>query len=244
VRLPTICIVCSILVWSVVFICKADVLPTPVTPTDSEINVTGHAEIDMKPDVAYATLGVVTQAAAEPDAVSQNATKATAVKAALIKGGVAEDDVDTQYYQVSPQYDYRSTPAVLVGYQVTNEFKVTIHNLPKAGVIVDRASQAGANQVDGISYDLADKTGANNQALAAAVANARSKADLMAGAAGVSLGRLIELSEGTESSPRPVYPMMMRAAAAQSQQATTPLTPQDIVVTADVTAQYAIGYSK
>jgi uncharacterized protein YggE len=210
------------------------------------ITVNGHAEVDAKPDVAYASLGVVTQAPAQVDAISQNAEKANAVKQALIKAGVADEDIKTDYYQVQPQYDYRSTPAVLVGYQVSNFFKVTIRNLPKAGVIVDHASQAGANQVNGITYDLSDRDQVEGQALASAVTNARSKADLVAGVAGVSVGRLLNLTETSNEPQQSPGPIFMRAemAAAVPAAAPTPLRPQDIVITADVTALYAIGYVK
>ncbi len=213
------------------------------SPTNG-ISVTGHAEVDVKPDVAYATLGVVTEADDEADAVAKNATTATAVKQALLKGGVVDDDIRTQYYQIDPQYDYRSSPAVLAGYQVSDVFKITVHNLAKAGVIVDHATQAGANQVEGITFDLADRSQVEGEALAAAVANARSKADLMAGAAGVSLGRLIDLAEVTTPTRGPVYPMMMRAAEPSPPPPTTPITPQDINIIADVTALYSIGYGK
>jgi len=207
------------------------------------LTVTGHAEIDAKPDVAYADLGVVVQAPAQADAVAMAATKSAAVKAALIKAGVLDDDIKTDYYQVSPQYDDRTTPSVLVGYQVSNFFKVAIHNLPKAGVIVDRATDAGANQVNGVTFDLIDRDSVEGQALAAAVTNARSKADLMAGAAGVTLGRLINLTETSndQSLPRPMFFAAARAAAAPD---TTPIQQQDIVITSDVTAFYAIGYGK
>jgi uncharacterized protein YggE len=230
-------------------LCSADeALPLiPYASSNQGISVTGHAEVNAKPDIAYANLGVVLQAPNQDDAVSQDATKADAVKAALIKAGVAEADIKTDYYQVQPEYDYKSSTPVLVGYQASNFFKVSIHNLPKAGVIVDKASQAGANQVNGVTYDLTDRTQVEAQALAAAVTNARSKADLMAGVAGVTVGRLLNLDETGEqtSQPRP-FPMFMRAnaAAAAPAEPPTPLTPQDIVITADVTALYAIGYGK
>ncbi len=227
---------------------KAEIISPMMAPSASNlgISVSGHAEVDAKPDVAYADIGVVTQAATQADAASQNATKMDAVKAALTKSGVADIDIKTNYYQIEPQYDYRSSPAVLTGYQVSNFLKVTIRNLPKAGLIVDHATQAGANQVNGVNYDLADRNQVEAQALAAAVTNARSKADLMAGVAGVTVGRLLNLDETNQEQPRPVMPMMMNRAMASSAASapTTSLTPDTIVITADVTALYAIGYGK
>ena len=88
---------------------KAEIISPMMAPPVSNlgISVSGHAEVDAKPDVAYADIGVVTQAATQADAASQNATKMDAVKAALTKSGVADIDIKTNYYQIEPQYDYR-----------------------------------------------------------------------------------------------------------------------------------------
>jgi uncharacterized protein YggE len=221
-----------------------DVPIIPAQSTQNGITVSGHSEIDAKPDVAYATLGVTVQAPAQADAVSQAAAKSTAVKDALIKAGVANADIQQDSYQVQPQYDYHTSPGVLVGYQVANMFKVTIHNLPKVGVIVDKATQAGANQVNDVTYDLTDRSVVQGQALAAAVTNARSKADLMAGAAGVTVGRLISLQEnGGQQTVRPM-PMMFGMARNVAAAPTTPIQQQDIIIDANVTAFYSIGYGK
>lgn len=202
----------------------------------------GHAETRVKPDILRATLGVVTTSRSQADAVSANAARMKAVLAALHGGGVADKDIQTQYYTVQPQYDYNKSPAIMTGYQVSNSLIVTIHDLAKGGVIVDQATSAGANDVSGLSFDLSDRKKAEGAALVAAVANARSKADLMAGAAGVSLGRLVSLDEGSTPTYSPVM-FKGRSMAADSAE-TTPIVPQEIVVTADVTVVYDIDAAK
>ncbi|BDI34023.1 SIMPL domain-containing protein [Capsulimonas corticalis] len=202
------------------------------------ITAHGHAETKVKPDILKATLGVTTISRSQADAVSANATRAKAVLAALHSGGVADKDIQTQYYTVQPQYDYKKSPAVLTGYQVSNSIQVTVRDLTKGGVIIDQATKAGATDVNDLTFDLSDRKKAEGAALVAAVANARSKADLMAGASGVSLGRLISLDEGTAPTFEPVM-FKSRAMAADTSD-TTPVVPQEIVVTADVTVVYDI----
>ncbi len=204
------------------------------------VTVNGHAEIQVKPDVAYVTLGVVTQSRDQAEAVRVNATRTQAVTSLLVKSGIPDKDIQTDNYTIDPQYDYRNKPVVLTGYQVTDTLRVTVHNLPKLGIIIDKAVQAGANQANGVTFDLADRSKTQDEALAEAVADARRKADLMAGAAGVALGHLISLTE-TTSLTQPAVEDQAAAPPPPSAQPATPITPQQITVSEDVTAIYAIG---
>lgn len=203
------------------------------------LTAAGHAELKLKPDIAVITLGVVTQARDQADAVKTNATRASAVLNALKQAGIAEKDIQTQFYGVQPQYDYNAQPPVLTGYQVTNSLQVTVRDLAKTGQVIDKITEVGANQINGVSFDLADRTKAQGDALIMAVLIAKGKATGMAQAAGVTLGRLMSLTEGTVAPVQPVF--MVAARAAGPAQASTPVEAQQIVITADVTAVYAIG---
>ncbi len=201
------------------------------------ITVHGHAEIMLKPDIARLTVSVTTNAPHQADAARNNATQATALLKALKAAGIASDDIQTSGYTVQPQYEYpKDGKQVLNGYQVTNSMDVTIRNLDKIGAIIDKAVQSGATQIDGPNYDLANRSQGEGEALTAAIANARSKADLMAGAAGVSLGKLTSLTE--DSAPRVVPLVFAREAMADAP--STPISTQKITVTADVTEIYAL----
>ncbi len=200
----------------------------------------GHADLKVKPDIARITISVTTQADQQAAAAQDNARRTTAVLAALKTAGVADKDIQTDNYNVQPQYDYKPSPPVLTGYQVINSVQVTLRNLSRAGMVMDKATGAGATEVSGLSFDLADRTAAERQALAQAVTEARSKADAMAQAAGVGIGRLLSLSEGSPVVIQPLFqPRMMAAAAAP--QPSTPVEANEITVTADVTAVYAIS---
>jgi uncharacterized protein YggE len=119
---------------------------------------------------------------------------------------------------------------------------VTLRDVSKAGLIVDKATDAGATAVDGVQFDLADQSRAQGLALIDAVRNARIKADLIAGAAGVDLGRVLSISEGTAPTIQPLMFQARVAVAAAAQP--TPIQDQDIDITADVTVSYSIDYSR
>ena len=208
------------------------------------ITVNGHGEVKVKPDIALVTLTVTTQSADQALAVRDNAVRTTATLAALRGTGIAEKDIQTQSYTVQPQYDYKPSPPVLTGYQVQNSVQVTVRDLTKVGLVIDKATAKGVGaEIGGVSFDLSDRAASQSVALSLAVKSAKLKAGVMGDAAGVGLGRLLTMSEGG-SSPI-VRPMMaMRAMAATGATPETPISEQQIVVTADVTLVYALGAAK
>jgi uncharacterized protein YggE len=218
--------------------------PAPMMAISEGITAQGHGEIKVKPDIAQVTVAVTTQSKDQAEAVSQNATRTTATLAALRGSGIAEKDIQTQSYTVQPQYDYRVSPAVLTGYQVTNSVQATVRDLTKVGLVIDKAIGAGASEVNNVSFDLADRTQAQAQALAIAVVTAKIKATVMAQAAGVDLGRLMTMTEGSAPAVQLVQPVFMRAMAKSADAATTPIADQQITVTADATLTYAMGAAK
>ena len=112
--------------------------------------------------------------------------------------------------------------------------RVTIRDIAKSGGILDKVVSAGANQVNGIAFDTADKQSANDAALKAAIAEARRKADIMADAAGVKLARIVSVSTAEGSGP-PVFARMSRAAAS------APVMPGQQAVTTSVSLTFEIA---
>ena len=218
--------------------------PQTLTAISEGITAQGHGEIKVKPDIAQVTVAVVTQSKDQAEAVSQNAAKTTATLAALKGAGIAEKDIQTQSYTVEPQYDYRTSPAVLTGYQVTNSVQATVRDLTKVGLVIDKTIGAGASQISGVSFDVADRSKPQSQALALAVSSAKLKATVMAEAAGVDLGRLLTITEGGAPVFQPVQPVFMRAMAKSAADTATPIADQQITVTADATLTYAMGAAK
>ena len=219
------------------------VVPLQYPGVSKGITAQGHGEVKVKPDIALVTITVTTQSTNQAEAVSQNAEKSTTVLAALRDAGIVEKDIETQSYTVQPQYDYNVSPAVRTGYQVQNSVQATVRDLTKVGLVIDKTTAGGASEIGGVTFDLSDKGAAESAALSQAVASAKQKADVMASAAGVGLGRLLTMTEGSaEPVVRPVYAMRAMAPAAQSP--ATPINDQQITVDADATLIYAMGEAK
>ena len=204
----------------------------------------GTGEVRVKPDIARLNMGVQTQDKDVQRASSDNATRTQSLIAALRGAGVAERDIQTAGFSISPQYDYRPRPAdangpqqpILTGYIVSNEVRVVVRRVENAGRVLDAGIRAGANTAGGISFDLNDALPVRDEALRRAVADAYRKAAILSTAAGTGTIRVVALVEGSaEAPPRPMF-SMARAAGAE---ASTPIQAGEIVVSANVTAYYA-----
>ena len=206
----------------------------------------GHGEVKAKPDIARLTAGVVTQGKDQAQATQDNARRMTALLAAIKGLKIADRDIQTQGYSVEPQYDYNNGHGpILTGYQVTNSVQVTLRDLSLAGALIDRATQAGASQVNGLSYEISNQDAVQDRALGKAVADARRRAQTMADALGVGLGSPLSLNDGGAASPVvPLFQMRRVGMAASDAAPTTPISAQEITVTADVTLVYAMGAAK
>lgn len=216
----------------------------PAAALGEGLTAHGHGEVKAKPDVAYMTVSVTTQSKDQAQAVSDGAVRATATLKALKGAGLTDKDLQTLSYTVQPQYDYQASPPVLTGYQVQNTVQATVRDLTRVGRVIDAATGAGAGTaggttIGGVTFDLSDRGRAESLALALAVTSARSKAAVMAQAAGVEMGRLLSLTEGGSPAVQPVYGVALRAAAPSRPE--TPIADQQITVSADATLVYALG---
>lgn len=204
------------------------------------INLSAYGETEIAPDMATISLGVMTEGATAAEAMQANATKMSQVMAALRKGGLPERDIQTSSLNLSPRYRYEDNkPPILTGYQASNQVTITVRDLKRLGPAVDASVGAGANQVNGISFGLADSTAAENAARQKAVKALAAKADLYAQATGHRVSRLINLSEGGASYPNPPMPMMVKAFA-QREMADTPVSPGEVKIRVDVSAVYEL----
>jgi uncharacterized protein len=206
------------------------------------VSVTGEGHAFAKPDQAQISMGVVSDAKTAAVALKTNTDKMNSLMSTLKSKGIAEKDILTSNFSVNPQYRYdningQQRPSI-VGYQVSNEVHVKIRNLPTLGDILDAVITAGANNVNGISFSLAEPDSVLDQARQKAMADAKRKAELYAGAAGVKVGRVLYITEssGTIQPPRPMMMMAARAEMAQS----VPISAGEQESTAAITVVYAI----
>lgn len=205
------------------------------------IAVSGLGEVKARPDMATISSGVVTEGATAKEALARNNTAMNAVIAALKNAGVSEDDIQTSDFSVSPKYPpyqpNQTTAPRIVGYTVSNQVTAQVKDLAKLGPILDALVQAGSNQINGISFGLNEPKAKLDEARKEAVADARAKAELYAKAAGVSLGKVIQISESTGVVPMPMYKMEARAAAAD---ASVPIAAGQQTIAANVSITYEI----
>ncbi|KOF21341.1 membrane protein [Ensifer adhaerens] len=182
------------------------------------ITVAGEGRSSIAPDMAILQLSVVKDAKTAREALDANNKTMAEVLEALKAGGIAERDLQTSGFSVNPQYNYPTNndggnrPPELIGYQVANGVSVRVRDLAKLGEIVDKSVTLGVNQGGGIQFTNDKPEGAITEARKAAVADAIEKAKVLAEAAGVSLGNIVNI---TEQGFRPEPVPMMRAGMAK-----------------------------
>ena len=207
----------------------------PQTPT---LTAEGAGVVTAAPDIVIVTIGVTTRGARPAEALAANSADMRAVIDAVTAAGVAERDVATSGFSISPVYGAQrpgvETPAPIVAYEVTNQLTVRIRDLAASGAILDRVVAAGANQINGIRFDIAEPQPLEDEALRLAIADAKRKADLMAAAAGVRLVRVLSVSAYGAAQPA-VYE---RAAFSI---ASTPIVGGERSITATATLLFEIA---
>lgn len=181
------------------------------------IVVSGTGRVAVEPDVADLRLGVSVARPTVADARAEAARIMTSILAAVAAAGVAERDVRTTTLSVQPRYDYRDNkPPTLTGYDLSNVVEVTIRDLTRIGDVVDGTLGAGATSMDSLSFRLADPRPPEREARMAAMEEARSRADVLAEAAGLRITGVDHVVEGAAWEapiPRHKAERMMLAAA-------------------------------
>jgi hypothetical protein len=197
--------------------------------------VTGESSVQAQPDTALLTLAVVTQNASASEAQAENASKSEAVVRAVRAAAGAGAEVGTSGYSLQPQYAYKEgVPPSVTGYVARNAVAVTVSELNRVGAVIDAASRAGANNVDGLSFTLRDDARARERALSGATRGALSKARAVAATLGGSVVRVVEVQEaGAFRPPVPVYAAEFGRSAAAAQSA-TPVEPGSLEIRAQV----------
>ena len=181
------------------------------------VTMSGHGEARAIPDTAMLSAGVSAQAPTAAAALAANTARMQTVLAALKKQGVPDKNIQTSNFSISPQYANGNGEAPrITGYQANNQVEVRLDDVSKLGITLDALVTAGANQMNGVSFSIRDDAALLAQARAAAVTDARLKAETFSKAAGVNLGAILSIGENGNEGPRPIFaaaPMMARAKA-------------------------------
>lgn len=210
--------------------------------TVRSITISGVGRVKAAPDVADISLGVTIRDKEAGGASQQAAEAMDAVVTALLGMGIAEADIQTTSLRLDPVYDWESETPEITGWEATNMVNVTIRDIESVGGVVDSATAAGANSINGISFRVDDPTEAEATARSAAVADAQAKADQLAADAGVTITGVITISESVGQQPQPLYMDRDKMAYGGAEgMAETPVLPGEVELSVSVVIQYGIA---
>lgn len=220
-------------VLSALFLSAA--LAMPALADGAMVSATGTGTVQVQPDIATVSIGVNTQGDTAAASLTANSQAVEAVMARLTAEGILATDMQTSNLYLSPNWTgYDTGTPVIANYMASNMLTVTVRDLSKLGTVLDSAVSDGANTLNGLTFDLADPDPAMDEALKAAVADARAKAELLATAAGMTLGKVVSITDSAAmSQPYPAYDMAEAAAV--------PVAGGSLGVKASVTIQYEIA---
>ena len=200
--------------------------------------VNGHGEVNAAPDISILQLGISAQRASVTEAQAEAATSMDKIMNALKKEGVADKDIQTQYFSIQQitRWDETKQEEIVIGYRVSNTVVAKIRVIAKTGSVIDSVAEAGGDftRIDGISFSIDDPSGYRIEARDKAMVDAKTKAEQLANLSGVTLGKPTFISE---SISYPVYSQPPRMA---EKAPTTPISPGEMKVTLDVQLVYAI----
>ena len=203
----------------------------------SKLRVEGEGKVTTAPDMATIVLGVETRSASAAEAVSENAILMNQTIKALLEAGINESQMQTSRFSLTtmPQdeplssYAKQEPPVFLA----TNQVTVRLEDTEDVGGVLDAAVSAGSNSIQEVKFDLKDPTPQNDEAMTLAIKDAQRKAQVAASAAGLELGRIMEMTVG--------YGYVVEASRSYSYaMAATPIQPGEMEVSASVNLVYEI----
>ena len=204
------------------------------TKYGNKLKVFGKGTVSVKPDAAEVVLGVITENVQLEVAQEENAKITAQVINSIIEIGVLPKYIQTQNYNIRPNYDYINGKQIFRGYEVSNNLKVSIRNINSAGEIIDTAVKNGANTVSGITFIVSDQTRYYYEALRLATTDAQNKASVMANKLKVKLNIIpIQINEQDKGNVTPLGVMTFKQVSSA-----TPIEAGENVITADIEAVF------
>lgn len=178
------------------------------------ITVSASGTAEAAPDQARITAGVSTEAENARQALTRNNETMSKIIGELKAKGIDAKDIQTASFNVEPVMDYSKDgqPPKVRGYRVSNQVIVLVRNLEKLGDILDDVASAGANQIQGLAFEVSKEETLKDEARKEAVANALRRAKLLAAAAGAEVGDVRQILEETSSGPVVYAPRLAKAA--------------------------------
>ncbi len=181
------------------------------------VTVSASGMVSAVPDMARISTGVIAEAETARQALARNSEAMAKLIAGLKTNGIGAKDIQTSSFHVEPRYTNpkEGQVAVIDGYRVVNQVEVTARDLDKLGEVLDALVTLGANQMNGLAFDVSKAETLRDDARKDAIANAKRRAELYAAAAGAKVGNVISISEDGGGSPPPYF-KATRASMAES----------------------------
>jgi len=201
--------------------------------------VSGTGKVSITPDIGRVTVGIQESGTTVKDAQNKMNTVINAVSEAIKKLGIDKKDIKTTNYSVNPDYDYTDRKQRIVGYNASTNLEIIVREMDKANSVIDTATANGANTVGGLSFDVEDKTKAQNEARKEAVADAKKKAEEASKVAGFNLGKMLNYQESFNGDITP-RPYLMAAAKGLEDSVQTAVEPGSKELTVTVTLSYEL----
>ena len=221
--------------WLILAAFAAFATPVAAQTAPHTLAMSGSGEMRAAPDSATLSAGVSSSAPTAAAALAANNARMQKALAALKVQSIADRDMQTGNFSVSPQYaNEQNQPQRLTGYQVSNQLQIRLNDVAALGPTLDRLVAAGANQINSVNFAIRDSAALLNDALGRVLADARAKAKTYAKAANVTLGPILSISEDGGNAPRPMMAMAMRA------EKFTPIMAGEESISANVSIIWAI----
>ena len=192
-----------ILISLIVILGLAACAPAAASSSDiaRSISVSGTGQVSLVPNIATVNIGVRTEADNVTDALNENTAQANTISETLQSLGVLEEDIQTSNFNVYPMDRYNNMTGEIEGsyFLVENTVNITVRDLSTLGEVLSAVVEAGANTIYGISFDVDDREAAAKEAQELAIQDAYAEAEVIAEAAGVELGELMNISVSSGS---------------------------------------------
>jgi len=233
--------VCALAVAAVVLAGRPSVILAAPSAFTSNSNLafgvftSGDATVSKKPDLASISVGVQSQQITAAAAQSDLANKANKLVSRIKALGVADKDLTTSGYWLGPLYG--PSGQTVIGYRASEQLLFKWHNVDTVGKALDAVVQEGDATNESVSFGLTDPKAAQAEARSAAIADARTKAQAMAAAAGVKLGPVVRVSDLSSYSRYP-SPMVYQGAPAKD---STQIPVGELTVQVAVEVNFAIA---
>lgn len=216
--------------------------PAAASSDGTLLSVSAEASSKRVPDIATISTGVVTRAADANAAMRQNASQMTRVMAAIKAAGIAERDIQTSGVNLNPQYTYaQNQPPKINGYEARNTVSVKVRDIAKLGKVMDSLVAAGANDLNGPSFEVDNPDEAYDEARRSALGKAQARADMYAKALGMRVRRIVSIDESGSSFPRPIPMMRTMAMSAAAPKADTEVSPGETSLSANINVVFELG---